>query len=40
MAKSGPIRDAAWTYEEPKPEAERIAGHIAFYANRAAIEQV
>ena len=23
--------DAAWYYPEPKPEAERIAGHVAFW---------
>jgi len=40
VAKSGPIRDAAWSYETPKPEAERIAAHIAFYTNRATVEQV
>lgn len=40
VTKSGPIRDAAWTYETPKPEAERIAGHIAFYPSKATIERV
>lgn len=24
------VEDAAWSYPEPKPAAERIAGHVAF----------
>ena len=27
-----PRRDAAWSYERPKPGYESIAGHLAFYA--------
>ena len=23
--------DAAWTYRDPKPEAENIRGHVAFW---------
>ncbi len=37
---SGPIRDAAWSYQVPLPGAERIAGHIAFDAARVTIEEV
>jgi uncharacterized protein (DUF427 family) len=40
VAKSGPIRDAGWSYDAPLPGAERIAGHIAFYTDRVAVEQV
>lgn len=39
-AKSGRIRDAGWSYEAPKPDAARIAGHIAFYADRVTLERV
>ncbi len=30
-AKSGEIRDAAWSYEAPRDEVSEIAGHIAFH---------
>jgi uncharacterized protein (DUF427 family) len=40
VAKSGPIADAAWSYETPKAEVAAIAGHIAFYTNKVAVEQV
>jgi uncharacterized protein (DUF427 family) len=40
MAKSGPIRDAGWSFDAPLAGAERIAGHIAFYTDRVAVEQV
>ena len=40
VAKSGPIADAAWSYETPKAEVASIAGHIAFYTNKVAVEQV
>lgn len=36
-AKSGPIRDAAWSYEAPFAGAEAIAGYLAFYTNKAVI---
>ncbi len=39
-AKSGTIRDAGWSYEEPVPSAEPIAGHIAFYPDQVAVERV
>jgi uncharacterized protein (DUF427 family) len=39
-AKSGPIRDAGWSYERPVGGAERIAGHIAFYTDQVAVEQI
>lgn len=37
-AKSGPIRDAAWSYEDPLPGAEAIKGYIAFYPEKATVE--
>lgn len=40
VLKSGTIADAAWSYETPPPEAARIAGHIAFAADKVTIERV
>ncbi|MBI1418562.1 MAG: DUF427 domain-containing protein [Limimaricola sp.] len=40
VAKSGPIRDAAWSYETPKAGMEAIAGHLAFYTSKVTVEQV
>ena len=37
-AKSGLIRDAAWSYETPIAGAEAIAGYVAFYPDKATIE--
>ncbi|NIP77425.1 MAG: DUF427 domain-containing protein [Xanthomonadales bacterium] len=37
-AKSGPIKDAAWSYEDPLPGAEAIKGYIAFYPEKATVE--
>ena len=37
-AKSGPIRDAAWSYEAPMAGAEAIAGYLAFYDDKATVE--
>ncbi len=39
-AKSGPIKDAAWSYPAPKQGVARIAGHIAFYPDKATIERI
>jgi uncharacterized protein (DUF427 family) len=39
-AKSGTIADAAWSYETPKDAVADIAGHLAFYGNKVAVEQV
>lgn len=38
IAKSGPILDAAWSYEDPRPELQAIREMIAFYGDRAAVE--
>ena len=37
-AKSGPIRDAAWSYEAPLAGAGAIAGYLAFYGEKATVE--
>lgn len=31
------VEDAIWTYEKPYPAVSRIAGHVAFYADKADI---
>ena len=33
VTKSTTLQNAAWSYETPLPAAERLAGHIAFYAS-------
>lgn len=39
--KSETIPDAAWSYEDPKPEMARIKGYIAFYqSGKVAVEQL
>jgi uncharacterized protein (DUF427 family) len=39
-AKSGLIADAAWSYETPADRISRIACHIAFYDDKAVVEQI
>ncbi|MCK0176187.1 DUF427 domain-containing protein [Mycolicibacterium sp. F2034L] len=31
------VEDAVWTYEQPYPAVAQIAGHVAFYPDKAAI---
>ena len=38
VAKSGPIKDAAWSYEDPKEGVEAIKGYLAFYPNKVSVE--
>lgn len=38
--KSVVIKNAAWTYEAPNKVAAAIKDHIAFYAQKAAVEQL
>lgn len=40
QTKSVLIEDAAWTYDAPKEGVSRIAGHVAFYDQKAAVEQL
>ena len=40
VAKSGTFVDAAWSYEDPKAGVEDIAGHLAFYSSKVAVEQL
>jgi uncharacterized protein (DUF427 family) len=40
IAKSGAIKDAAWSYETPVAGMEGIVGYLAFYPGKVAIEQV
>jgi uncharacterized protein (DUF427 family) len=41
VTKSTTIKNAAWSYETPKPEVARIKDHLAFYASdQVAVEQV
>ncbi len=40
VTKSGTIPDAVWSYEDPKPGAEKIAGHLAFYTDKVTVEEV
>ena len=34
----GGAENAAWSYEDPKPEVEAIRGHLAFYPDRLTVE--
>jgi uncharacterized protein (DUF427 family) len=34
---AGTVDDAIWTYEQPYPAVAAIAGHVAFYPNKADI---
>jgi len=38
VAKSGPIKDAAWSYETPIEGMEEIAGYLAFYPQKVSVE--
>lgn len=39
QAKSGPIVNAAWSYENPKEGLEDIRGHLAFYPDKVTVEK-
>ena len=38
--KSGPMVNAAWSYEDPKEGMEVIKGHLAFYTDQVTVEQL
>lgn len=40
QTKSVLIKDAGWSYENPREGVEAIAGHLAFYPDKATVEQV
>ena len=40
VTPSGTLANAAWSYEAPRDDVAAIAGHIAFYPNEVAIEQL
>lgn len=40
IAKSGEIKDAAWSYEDPKADVAAIKDHLSFYPSKAAVEEV
>mgnify|MGYP000149153248 CR=1 FL=1 len=40
IAKSGEIKDAVWSYENPKEGVAEIKDYLAFYTNKVAVEQV
>jgi len=40
IAKSGEIKDAAWSYENPIDAVAEIKNHLAFYTNKVAVEEV
>jgi len=40
QTKSVLIEDAAWSYENPKENVARIKGHLAFYTEKVAVEQL
>jgi uncharacterized protein (DUF427 family) len=37
IAGQDPLEDVAWFYEKPYPSVAEIAGHVAFYADRAEV---
>ena len=40
VAKSGTFADAAWSYEAPLDGVRQIAGYLAFYGDKVAVEQL
>lgn len=40
VAKSGPLANAAWSYENPLEAVAEIKDHLAFYTDKVAVEQV
>jgi uncharacterized protein (DUF427 family) len=40
IAKSGEMKDAAWSYESPYDDAAQITGYLAFDTAMVAVEQV
>ena len=40
VSKSTTIRDACWSFETPLPGADSIAGMLAFYEDKVAVERI
>ena len=40
VTESATLRDAVWTYAEPKPDLPEIAGHLAFDPSQVTVERV
>jgi uncharacterized protein (DUF427 family) len=40
QTKSMLVPDVAWSYEDPVDGAERIAGYVAFYRDKVAVEEI
>lgn len=40
VTKSTTLHDAAWSYDEPLDGAAEIAGHLAFYPDKAVVEEL
>ena len=40
VTRSTTLHDAAWSYEDPKDAVSAIRGHLAFYPDEIAVEQV
>ena len=40
QAKSGPFKNAAWSYETPIKGLEAITGHLAFHADKVTVEEI
>jgi len=40
IAKSGPIKDAAWSYENPIKEVAEIKDYLAFHSDKATVEEL
>jgi uncharacterized protein (DUF427 family) len=40
QSKSSLVEDVAWSYEAPKEAVAEIAGHLAFYRDKVAVEEV
>lgn len=40
IAKSGEMKDAAWSYEDPHEAVTQIKDYLAFFPGKAAVEQL
>ncbi len=40
VGSDGVLKDAAWSYEAPIETTAAIAGHLAFYTDRVAVERL